>query len=67
MSSDKTKVNASALNPVEIAHQIFNNWRAPSTTERLAWQKYWDNLKDYYNGREEPGIAVVDVSGSMCL
>lgn len=65
MSSDKTKVNASALNPVEIAHQIFNNWRTPSTTERLAWQKYWDNLKDYYNGREEPGIAVVDVSGSM--
>ena len=28
-------------------------------------QKYWDNLKDFYNGREENGIAVVDVSGSM--
>ena len=65
MSSDKTKVNAGVLNPVEIAHQIFNSWKTPSTTERLAWQKYWDNLKDYYNGREEPGIAVVDVSGSM--
>ena len=28
-------------------------------------QKYWDNLKDFYNGREENGIAIVDVSGSM--
>ena len=27
--------------------------------------KYWENLKDYYNGREENGIAVCDVSGSM--
>ena len=67
MNSDKTKVNASVLNPVEIAHQIFNyhGWNRPSETERNAWQKYWDNLKDYYNGKEEPGIAVVDVSGSM--
>ena len=32
---------------------------------RLMLQKYWDNLKDFYNGREENGIAVVDVSGSM--
>jgi len=64
MSNDKTKVNASVLNPVDIAHQIFATWR-PSTTERNAWQKYWDNLKDYYNGKEDPGIAVVDVSGSM--
>ena len=66
MSDTKTKVNASILNPVEIAHQILNSrWQQPSSTERQAWQKYWDNLKDYYNGREEPGIAVVDVSGSM--
>lgn len=65
MSNKDAKVNASVLNPVEIAHQILTAWRTPSTTERQAWQKYWDNLKDYYNGRKEPGIAVVDVSGSM--
>jgi hypothetical protein len=66
MSDKKTKVNASILTPVEIAHQIFSyRWSKPSMTERQAWQKYWDNLKDYYGGREEPGIAVVDVSGSM--
>jgi len=67
MGNKETKVNASVLNPVDIAHQIlgYHGWNRPSNTERQAWQKYWDNLKDYYNGREEPGIAVVDVSGSM--
>ena len=67
MGSKETKVNASVLNPVEIAHQIYNyrGYHEPSATERQAWQKYWDNLKDYYDGKEEPGIAIVDVSGSM--
>ena len=67
MANKNTKVNAAVLTPVEIAHQIlsYETWRTPSVTERQAWQKYWDNLKDYYGGREEPGIAVVDVSGSM--
>lgn len=64
------KVNASVLNPVDIADQIFkyNGWgyrSNPSETDRLMWQKYWDNQKDYYNGRQENGIAIVDVSGSM--
>ena len=64
-AEDKTTtVNASVLNPADIAHQIFCNYR-PSETERLMWDKYWANLKDYYNGREENGIAIVDVSGSM--
>lgn len=62
-------VNAKVLNPVDIAGQIFGYWngwgRQPSEVDRLMWQKYWDNLKDYYNGREELGIAIVDVSGSM--
>lgn len=68
-----TKVNAEALYPQEIAERIFNScgyggWskRASlSETYRLILQKYWDNLKDFYNGREENGIAIVDVSGSM--
>jgi len=66
MSNKETKVNASVLNPVEIAHQIYNyRGYKLSATEREAWQKYWNNLKDYYDGKEEPGIAIVDVSGSM--
>jgi hypothetical protein len=61
------KVNASVLNPVDIADRIFSHgyWSTPKETDRLMYQKYWDCLKDYYNGREENGIAVVDVSGSM--
>lgn len=59
-----TKVNATVLNPVDIADQIFRKYN-PTETERLMWDKYWSCLKDYYNGREENGIAVVDVSGSM--
>lgn len=67
MKSKKTKVNASVLNPVDIAHQILvAGWKGcADATARNAWQKYWDNLPDYYNGREENGICVVDVSGSM--
>lgn len=64
-AKDKTtKVNAKVLNPVDIADQIFRKYK-PTETERLMWDKYWSCLKDYYNGREENGIAVVDVSGSM--
>ena len=68
-AKDETKkVNASVLNPVDIANQIFGygGWRGnPSETDRLMWQKYWDNQKDYYNGAEASDLAIVDVSGSM--
>lgn len=71
MENKKAKVNASVLNPVDIAEKIYQQnglyssiVRIPDI-ERRAFQKYWDNLKDYYNGREERGIAVCDVSGSM--
>ena len=56
--SKDTKVNADAL----FAMRYNTNLEDPT---RLMLQKYWDNLKDFYNGREENGIAVVDVSGSM--
>lgn len=64
-AKDTTKtVNAKVLNPVDIAHQIFNAW-SPSDTDRAMWDKFWANQKDYYNGKEENGIAICDVSGSM--
>lgn len=65
---ENTKVNAEVLNPVDIAGRILGRgYYAENFSEidRLMFQKYWDNLKDYYGGREERGIAVVDVSGSM--
>ena len=64
MASKSTKVNASVLNPVDIAEKAFHT-SLHNTVEVDALSKYWDNLKDYYQGREENAIAVVDVSGSM--
>lgn len=68
MANKETKVNAELLNPVDIAAKIIGNgWNRPrlSETDIDALCKYWDNLKDYYQGREENAIAIVDVSGSM--
>ena len=62
----ETTVNADVLYPHDIAHRAFRMCHTPvDNPERLMLQKYWDNLKDFYCGREENGIAVVDVSGSM--
>ena len=61
---ESTKVNAKTLTPVDIAHQCFYR-HSPDDTERAMLDKYWENQPDFYNGREERGIAVVDVSGSM--
>lgn len=70
MKDKSTKVNAAVLNPVDIAGKVLgigNGYRPPhlSETEIDALCKYWDNLKDYYEGREENAIAIVDTSGSM--
>lgn len=59
-----TKVNADVLNPVDIANRIFGG-QVRTDTDRAIIDKYWSCLKDYYNGREENGIAICDVSGSM--
>lgn len=62
-----TKVNAEVLYPHDIAHRAFRTRGVGlNDPERLMLQKYWDGLKDFYHGRDENGIAVVDVSGSMC-
>lgn len=72
-AKDENKtVNADALYPHDVAHKAFElqGWNramrvGPDSVERLMLQKYWDNLKDFYNGRQENGIAIVDTSGSM--
>lgn len=59
-----TKVNAATLNPVDIAHRCFSAYNI-NDTDIAMLEKYWDNLKDYYNGRKENGLCIVDTSGSM--
>lgn len=62
-----TKVNASVLYPFDVVHDIFKfgYYSRITETDIQMLQKYWDNLPDVYQGREENAIAVVDVSGSM--
>ena len=65
-ASKDTKVNATVLYPYDIAHEAFNCYdKDYNSTDRLMIQKYWDALPDYYKGREENGLAIVDTSGSM--
>lgn len=67
MANKSTKVNASVLNPVDIAEKVITHryYSRFTQTEIDTLCKYWDNLKDYYQGREENAIAIIDVSGSM--
>lgn len=68
MEDSAKKVNAKTLYPKDIAHKAFDRSmrNAPyDSPERLALQKYWDNLLNYYGNRQENGIAIVDTSGSM--
>jgi len=65
IKSKDTKVNAKTLYPYEIAERAFKTYEPVGGINRLALQKYWDALPDYYQGRKENGLAVVDVSGSM--
>ena len=67
VKDETTKVNAKTLYPYDISHDAFKSKRLPlDSAERIAINKYWENLPNYYNGREENGLAIVDTSGSMC-
>lgn len=62
INQPKSKVNAAVLNPVDIIKKLEKH---PPEEERNALDLYWNNLKDYYDGKEDNAIAVIDVSGSM--
>lgn len=74
MKDDTTKVNAKTLFPYECVSAVLKklkvcswyDWSiAINDMERLAINKYWENLGTYFNDACFNGIAVVDVSGSM--
>ena len=77
---EKTTVNAKDLYPYEVVAKAYNltansyeySWsqrryieRKVDPTERAAINKYWANLKDYFNGCSLDALCVVDTSGSM--
>ena len=79
IKDDTTKVNAKALYPYDVVDKAISlmhsgyygwDWNSQKTvalddTERLAINKYWDNLTDYFNGATLNAMVVCDTSGSM--
>lgn len=78
---DTKKVNAKDLYPYEVVAKAYNlthNSYSYSyyshrfefkddvdSTERAAINKYWDNLKDYFDGCSLDALCMIDTSGSM--
>jgi len=66
-----TTVNADTLYPYEIVakaikvSRFYINFADLSDTDRAIIEKYWNNQKDYFNGKQSNMICVVDTSGSM--
>lgn len=68
---ENTTVNADVLYPYEIVSKVINSGRSYSgiglnSTDRAMLEKYWNNLPDYFNGKQSNMLCVVDTSGSMC-
>lgn len=73
---ENTTVNAKTLYPYEVVEKAinamggFNYWGRTKDvplddTNRLMVNKYWANLKDYFDGATLNALPVVDTSGSM--
>lgn len=78
MSNKTTKVNAGTLYPYDVVHKAREAMLQPGyygyrhryevpldNVDRLAANKYWDNLTDYFNGATLNALCVCDTSGSM--
>ena len=66
IKSEKTTVNAKTLYPYEIVAKAIQLRRSSNIIDREAIEKYWDNLPNYLEGRNNQSImCVVDTSGSM--
>lgn len=66
IADENTKVNAKTLYPYEVVQKALQvqNYSL-DFTDRLAVNKYWANLEDYFRGKSLNALAVVDTSGSM--
>ena len=72
---ENTKVNAGTLYPYECVSEAlrvagdetfhFRHRTTGDDIDRAMVNKYWDNLKDYFDGANFNGMAIVDTSGSM--
>ena len=73
INNKETKVNACANYPYEMVREVSKHlnhyyWQEDykwTEEERNALQKYWDNQKDYLQGKPCKIMGVIDTSGSM--
>lgn len=65
LATGDSKINAGALFPVDIIHKVMSNMYHPSIKDLIIQTALWDALPNYFEGKEETGICVVDTSGSM--
>ena len=69
MASKNTKVHAGTLYPYDVVYKArelaMSSYVKDTSTDRLAINKYWDNLTDYFNGATLNALCVCDTSGSM--
>jgi len=70
INSKETKVNAGTLYPYDIVKKVtdaLDYWGhiELEPTEKEVLNKYWENQKDYLNGKPCKMMCVVDTSGSM--
>ena len=74
MRKDTTSVNAGTLYPYDVVKKALEamhcgSWRripvALNDVDRLAANKYWDNLTDYFSDATLNALCVCDTSGSM--
>lgn len=77
IKDSNTKVNAGTLYPYDVVHEAVKLFSGnilcsryeinvpANDVNRLAVNKYWNNLTDYFNDATLNALAVVDTSGSM--
>ena len=63
LATGDAKVNSASLFPVDIIHRVANN--RITLKDKYLLTAMWNSLPDYFEGREETGLCVVDTSGSM--
>lgn len=64
VASGDAKINAASLYPVDIVHRVMNTYKL-SNKDIILNNAQWKSLPNYFEGKEESSICVVDVSGSM--
>lgn len=65
VAAGKAKVNAGALFPVDIIHNVMQKGYKYSVKDKYLYDAMWKALPNFFGDTEETGMCVVDVSGSM--